>query len=55
MKRYVIFTGVVFALVVLAHVLRVFAEGPRLLGDPAFLLLTAAAAGMAIWAWRVVR
>lgn len=55
MKCYVIATGTVFALIVVAHVWRAFVEGPWLLKEPSFIILTAAAAGMAIWAWRVYR
>jgi hypothetical protein len=55
MKAYVITTGVVFALVTLAHILRVFAEGPRLAKDPYFILFTIAAAALSYWAWRLIR
>ncbi len=55
MKAYIITTGVIFALITLAHVLRVFAEGSRLAKDPFFILLTCLAAGLAIWAWRLAR
>lgn len=50
MKAYVITTGVVFAALVIAHVARLFAEGAHLLTEPFFVLLTAAAASLAIWA-----
>jgi hypothetical protein len=55
MKAYVITSGVVFGLLTLAHILRVFAEGPRLATDPWFILITIAAAALCIWAWRVLR
>ncbi len=56
MKTYVITTGVVFAALVIAHVARLFAEGPRLLTEPFFVLMTAAAAALAVWAgWLVSR
>ena len=55
MKAYLITTGVVFALITLAHILRVFAEGPRLAKDPVFILLTLLAAGLSVWAWRLLR
>jgi hypothetical protein len=54
MKAYVITTGVIFALITAAHILRVFAEGPRLAKDPVFILLTLLAASLAIWAWRLL-
>ena len=55
MKAYVITTGVVFALITLAHILRVIAEGPRLLTEPFWVLLTLATAGLSVWAWRLLR
>jgi hypothetical protein len=51
MKAYLITTGTVFGLIVLAHICRIFAEGPRLAKEPVFLLLTFVAAGLSIWAW----
>jgi hypothetical protein len=55
MKAYLITTGIIFALITLAHILRVFAEGPRLAQDPVFVLLTILAAGLSVWAWRLLR
>ena len=55
MKAYLITTGIVFALITLAHILRVFAEGPRLAKDPVFILLTLLAAGLSAWAWALLR
>jgi hypothetical protein len=55
MKAYVITTGTVFALVLAAHIWRAFAEGAALAHNPIFLFTTAAAAGLVVWAWRVVR
>jgi hypothetical protein len=54
MRAYLVTTGVLFALIVGAHVLRVWAEGVRLLSDPWWILLTAAAAAMSVWAWRLL-
>ena len=54
MKSYVIITGVIFALITLAHILRAFAEGPRLAKEPFFVLLTFAAATLSFWAWRLI-
>jgi hypothetical protein len=45
---------VVFALLTLAHILRIIAEGPHLAKDPFYVLITAAAAGLCLWAWRLV-
>jgi hypothetical protein len=54
-KSYLITTGTVFGLITVAHVCRVFAEGPRLAKDPFFVLLTFAAAALCFWAFRLLR
>jgi hypothetical protein len=48
-------TGVVFALLTLAHILRIIMEGPHLAKDPFYVLITVAAAGLCFWAWHVLR
>jgi hypothetical protein len=53
MKAYVATTGVMFALLVVVHVWRAIEEGPHLATDPAFVAVTAVAAAMSFWAWRV--
>jgi len=45
------FTGIVFALIVAAHVWRAVAEGVRIAKDPPFLSLTVLAAALSLWAW----
>lgn len=55
MRIYLMTTGVVFGLIVLAHVARVFAEGPHLATDPVFMLLTLAAAAISFWSWRLLK
>ena len=54
MKAYLITTGIVFALITLAHIWRVVAEGRHLATDPVFILLTIAAAALSFWAWRLL-
>ena len=54
MKAYLIVTGVLFALVALAHVLRIAAENPALALDPVFAGLTLLAAALAVWAFRLL-
>ena len=54
MKAYVITTGTLFGLVVLAHIWRVFEEGAHPVTEPSFVLLTLAAAAMSAWAWILV-
>lgn len=53
MKAYVITTGAVFGLITLAHVARVVAE-PKMAKEPFFILLTLLAAGLCVWALRVL-
>ena len=55
MKAYVMTTGAVFALLTLAHLLRIILEGPHLATEPFYVLITIAAAGLSIWAWRLLR
>jgi hypothetical protein len=55
MKAYVITTGSVFGLLVLAHVWRVIEEGPHLARDPSYVMITAASAALCLWAWRLLR
>jgi EamA domain-containing membrane protein RarD len=55
MKAYVITTGSLFALLVLVHVWRAFEEGAQLAARPEYIGVTALAAAMCFWAWRVFR
>ncbi len=55
MQAYVRTTGVIFGLVTLAHLWRMAVEWPRMATEPAYLLLTAAAAALCVWAWRLLR
>jgi hypothetical protein len=55
MRAYLITTGTVFSLITLAHVARMVDEWPARAADPFYLLLTVAAAGLAAWAWRLLR
>jgi hypothetical protein len=54
-RAYLISTGVLFALVAVAHVWRVIAESSELATDPWFILLTVLAVGMSAWAFRLLR
>jgi hypothetical protein len=54
MKAYVLTTGVVFALIVLAHVGRLFAEGVALLKEPVFAVTSVLSIALSVWAWRVL-
>ena len=55
MRTYVIATGLVFGLLLLAHVARVAVEGIQVAKDPYFVLATLVAAGLSLWAWRLVK
>lgn len=54
MKAYLITTGTVFALIVVAHLARLADEGWYMLEDPWFIALTLLAAGLSGWAWRLL-
>jgi len=55
MRAYVIITGIVFALLSLAHVWRIFGENRQLATQPDFVIITLASAALSPWAWRVLR
>ena len=56
MKAYLMTTGVVFALLTIAHIWRMMSEGgfhgDR---DPWFILITLISAAFAIWAFQLLR
>jgi hypothetical protein len=52
MKAFLATAGIVFALVVVAHVARIFAE-PEKAREPWFWALTILAAALSAWAWRL--
>ena len=55
MKAYLITNGIVYLLVVLAHILRVSAEGAHLVRDPAYVALTLFAAALSLWSFLLLR
>jgi hypothetical protein len=59
MKLYLMTTGILFALLALAHVLRTIAEWQRLAADPGFIVegpgIGLIAAALCFWAWRLFR
>jgi hypothetical protein len=55
MRLYVVVTGIIFALVVIAHVARMITEEANLASNPIYLLITACAAGLSLWSWLVLR
>jgi len=58
MKAYLVVTGVIFGLIGIAHLLRLFVEGHSL-SDPWFLgsnvALFIVGGGLAVWALRLIR
>ena len=55
MKAYLVTTGVLFGLIAVTHVLRLFAEWPHLATHPWFLLLTGLAVALCVWALTLLR
>ena len=52
MKVYLAITASLFSLLVIVHVWRMVVEG-SVLHNPWFLLITAVAAALSIWSWRL--
>ena len=56
MRAYVLVSGLIFGVIVIAHLLRVVAESSALATDLHFIVLTLLAALLALWAaallWR---
>jgi hypothetical protein len=59
MRAYLITTGLLFALLAAAHILRTIAEFSRLATDPGFIVegpgIGIVAAALGWWAWRLFR
>ncbi len=55
MKVYLLITCILFGLLTLVHVWRLFEEGPGLAKDPGFLLITAVSAALCLWSIRLLR
>lgn len=54
MKTYLITTGILFGLLVVAHVWRVLEEGTSLLHNPWWIGITALAALLCLWAFMLL-
>lgn len=54
MRPYVLSSGLIFCLILVAHGLRVYVEGPRLLGEPFFVATTLIAVALTVWAGRLL-
>ncbi|MES2317929.1 MAG: hypothetical protein V4631_10585 [Pseudomonadota bacterium] len=55
MRLYVTVTGVLFALLTLAHIARIAMEGTVHLRDPIFMFFTVLAAALSVWAFVSLR
>ena len=55
MKAYLLTTGSAFGAIVVAHIWRTVVEGPQLLSDPVWVILTLLAAGLCAWAFSLLR
>lgn len=55
MKAYLMTTGTLFGLLTLVHLWRIIEEWPHLATDPWYLLITATAGALCLWAWRLLR
>jgi hypothetical protein len=54
MKPYLVLTAVVFGLLTVMHIWRVFAESTSLAKDPFFVLITLISFGLCLWAIRLI-
>lgn len=55
MRAYLTTSGTVFGALLLAHLLRVLAEGPRVMRSPMFVVTTIVSAALCVWAFRLLR
>ena len=55
MKAYIVTTGVLFAVLVIAHLLRIAGGETALVRDPFFVAATIIPTALCVWAWRLVR
>ena len=55
MRAYLVVTGIIFALVTIAHIVRVAMESTRFVTEPDFVILTILAASLSVWAVVLLR
>ncbi len=53
MRAYTLVTGIVFAILVAVHLARIALEGLHVLREPFFVVSTAIAAALSLWAMRL--
>jgi hypothetical protein len=54
-RTYTVVTGLIFALLLAVHVARAVVEGLHVLREPFFAGSTLVAAGLSVWAFRLLR
>jgi hypothetical protein len=55
MRTYVVVTGLFYAALFLAHVLRIMAEGPSVLRGWVFVATSLCSLALLVWSWRVLK
>jgi hypothetical protein len=55
MKTYLVVSGTLFGLVVIAHVLRLVQEGTAPIAEPIFVISTLICACLCVWAFALLR
>ena len=55
MRAYIITTGLIFALITIAHIVRLVLESTRALTEPLFVLFTILSAAFVVWAITLLR
>ena len=55
MRAYLVTTGLIFALIVVAHIARMIGESAVLARDPVYLAITLLAAALSGWAGLLLR
>lgn len=55
MRAYVATTGVLFLLLTLVHLWRVYEEGSNIAKQPFFAIATLMSAALCVWSWRLLR
>ena len=55
MRAYVVITGVLFGLLTIAHIWRVFSHERHLVTEPFFVVITIITAALCVWAALLLR
>jgi hypothetical protein len=55
MRAYVMTSGGIFGLIVVAHILRMVEEGPQVARDPLYVIATVVAVAFSVWAFLLLR